>query len=928
MLSNASITPTIYTGPLKTNFGNGVSESEGRALNHAARVMLGQALSAADAVGLKSTSAWHTFENGVTVRVARLGTVHLAEFVRHPVVEAANGGYEAYGLTPYGGVVVDGYYDVEETGIENPPTITLLDRFSPSADTLKRLTAQYNRAQEILSSLAGMEGEAVTSVRERLQLQMRYLHHDSDVTLRQVSYLPLRVPDQWAHLYNNPVQPNPLAANPKPPRVYAAQRLIKPTMYSGRMRVVAQVLLGLGRFPEPSREQLSNTHSPTDCWCGASHTAQEILKLANLQRGVENYPHDKKDDKKDDVPPEDKLLGSLNYWFHWFKTHGVYKSQDGRYYLIEISEAGVWAMRLPVIYKSGWEMSDEAKEHLPALPLGYPLPSKEATLPGGKSPFDKAVEEGWVKKLLSADEVAPFYEKLMPSYLECGWAFSMSGAKIDNVGWRYNGPRPYDYPVFEHWHIDISGGDAGPSATDLIDYNHDIDSVGFDSSIENLRATINKVGQGNALDVAQYNQCLKVPTIDDKTGIPSVISFDMMPAGWPKSGNNIPDDYRKALPNYPISDTTIHVFYDGEELVWTRFYNPMNTAKTEHDSWDDRDYTPYCMLLGSWTWGDYNRNVTKPKGFYTSRNDPRKIADETRNDMQSQGSKTWESPYMGVEYSWPYPPFHFGYEQSNAEGEWYNDFDASYRSRVGSPWTAKRHCFHVHVYGTRVTGQAYSYSCAIPLTDREVVFICERHVAATRSKVDYKYAAMVMQFVYYTYPAWIPDYELGIDHHIIPVGEWPEWQLRDDTVKYLMWMFFDAEHNYTNEEREPPQTVLNIASGTHTAPLDTWDRSKPETAVEDYKILTECSKLGGEYPTEMKGDPGADQLWEWTLPNPTDSTLLLAHLWCTRSMLGTEGSKQHVYLNGKMSYTGFRNNVLTDMDKAGPHRQVTFIGET
>lgn len=923
MPSNATITPPYYTGPLKISTGDGVSGEEGRALLHNARLMLGQALSAADAVGLKSTSAWHTFENGVTVRVARLGSVHLAEFVRHPSVDMANGGYEAYGLAPYGGVVVDGYFDTEETGIENPPLIALLDRFSPSAETLTRLTAQYKRVQELLASIANVEGPDATRAREQLELQMRYLHHDSDVSLRQVAYLPLHVPDQWAHLYNNPVQPNPLAANPKPPRVYAAQRLIKPTMYSGRMRVVAQVLLGLGRFPEPSREQLGNTHAPTDCWCGQSHTSQEILKLANLQRGVEDYPHD----LKDETPPDDKLLGSLNYWFHWIKTHGVYKSDNGRYYLIEIGEGGMWAMRLPVIFKSGWKMSDEAKEYLHALPLGYPMPSKEAVLKDGKTPFDKAVEEGWVKQLLSADDLAPFYEKLQAPYLECGWAFSLSGKKVDNVGWRINAPRPYDYPVFEHWHIEISGGDDGPVSEDKIDYNHDISVKSFDASIGNMRATIQMVSKGNALDTAQYGQCFKVPTLDMETGIPSVVSFDMLPRGWPKIGNNIPGDYLKALPNYPVSDAVVHVFYDGEELVWMRFFNPMHTAKQEYGSWDDRDYMPYCMLLGSFTWGDYTTNTAKPKGFYTSRGDSRKIADASRTDMQSQGGHTWESPYMGVEYSWPYPPFHFGYEQSNSEGEWYNDFDASYRSRVGSPWTAKRHCFHVHVHGTRVTGQSYSYSAAIPMTDREAVFICERHFAATRDKVDYQYAAMVMQFVYNTYPSWVPDLELW-DKGIIPVGYWPEWMLRDDTVKYLMWMFFDAENNFTNEERMPPQTVLNISAGTFTAPLSTWDRSKPEAAVEDYTITTVCSKMGGEYPAEMKATVGANVLWENTLPEPQGDGFKLAHFWCTRSVLGTEGHKQHIYLNGKMAYAGFRNNVLTDFDKSSPHRQVTFIGET
>jgi hypothetical protein len=87
MRSDAKVTPAIYTGPLTTSIGDGVTELEGRSLLLAARVMLGKAITAADAVGQQTPSSWYTFENGVTVRVARLGSQHIAEFVRHPVVD-------------------------------------------------------------------------------------------------------------------------------------------------------------------------------------------------------------------------------------------------------------------------------------------------------------------------------------------------------------------------------------------------------------------------------------------------------------------------------------------------------------------------------------------------------------------------------------------------------------------------------------------------------------------------------------------------------------------------------------------------------------------------------------------------------------------------------------------------------------------------
>lgn len=899
MPSNATITAAIYTGPLSVNLGDGVTALEGRALLHAARVMLGQATSVADVVGLQSTSAWHTFENGVTVRVARLGGQHIADFVRHPVAELPDPGkYAAFALLPYGGVVVDGYLDsARATSAQDSPSLSVLDRFTPAGSTLVRL-AQARAAVE----LALVDEEDPTRIQE-LTGELQFLHGTGDHALKVVPYLAVPVPSQWASMYNNPVPPPPGGTA----KVYSQYRLIKPTMYSGRMRVAAQLLMGMGRQPPPTKEQ----------------------QLAS--RGALNADRVAVDDYRDDTinperPKEDYFVGSLDYSFLWSKTHGVYKSDGGRYYLVRISADGVWAMRLPVLAMSSWAVPDGAKDYFDDLPLGYDFPATDVRPGEPRSPWDQAVRDGWVKQLVTADDLAPFYDKLSPTYAECGWAFSLSGKKADNVGWRINAPSPHDYPVFEHWSIEIGGGDAGPRSANRYDYDHQYG--GYDASIEDMTGIVRVVGKGNAVDVAQYNKPFKVPVIDTDTGIPGVVSFDMLPRGWPASGPPSAA-YLKAYPTYPVSDTVVHVFYDEEELVWVRFYNPMNTTGTEGDSWDDRDDPPYCMMLGGFTWGEWSRPTNLPKGFYSNRVDQRKIADTSNTNLQSQGRKTWESPYMGIEYSSPYPPFHWGYEASyNADGEWYGSFDPSYRSRKGSPWTAKRHCFHVHVYGTQVTGQRYSYSCAVPLTDREATFLCERHTFGTKRNVDYQYATMVMQWLYYTYPSWIPDfYGYDTDTRALPGGDWLWWELRDDTVKRLaMSGFFSIDNNYTKEPLQPAQTVLNIASGTHTAPTHLYDNGTTEANVDEYDIVTLCSTTGGVYPHKMKGVAGSNTLWEDKIPS--DDGFKVAHFWCTRSVIGNEASKMHIYLNGNMAYTGVRADVLSEFETISPHRQVTFIGET
>jgi hypothetical protein len=266
----------------------------------------------------------------------------------------------------------------------------------------------------------------------------------------------------------------------------------------------------------------------------------------------------------------------------------------------------------------------------------------------------------------------------------------------------------------------------------------------------------------------------------------------------------------------------------------------------------------------------------------------------------------------------------------------FGDFNPDYRSRYpGSPWTGKRHGYSVHVYGTRISGQSFHYSAAIPLTDRECMFIYERQHMAQLSKVDYQYGANVMDWVYYTDRSDRSSYEdlaNAPGMHVIPVapdGGWEPWHLRDDTVKYAAWGFLPGTTGLSGEILEPVSTQLAIASGTYgTGSGFGWNKSTHETEVNKYTITTLCSSLGGEYPFEMKGMGGSEQMWEETLPSFDPAGVKCAHLWCTRSVLGTEGAKQNIYLHGGMNYSGVFNDKLRLSDKTSRWAQVTFVGVT
>ena len=897
--------PTFgYKGPLKLVISPELGPNVGQLYIHAARVKLGAAIARADMVegiGAGNITKWYSYpKDNVTIKVGRFGDLHFAEILPlHPRESLPE--VPTPGLWPWGGMLRDSYYKVEEVPVgADKVYLPVVDSYIPNPESLTTLDSEYKSLVKWLEKNASADPPPPVKKIAEVKLLRDNTHNKADSGLRQTPHLALTVPYNWAHLYNNPVQP--AFDSLIPPKVFAQHRLIKPTMYSGRMRVVAQLLMGYGTKTPLSAEDIE--------------LIQELSLVPQNERVVEDYQRDE----------SEKELGLMNYWFHWFKTHGIYKTPNKRYYLIEISEGGVYAMRLPMMPKENG-MPEELAEYLPSLPLGFNFPRRSLTpadTEAGmtKSPFDRAVDDGWVFKVIDREDMAPFYEKLSPSYAECGWAFNMTGNKMDNVGFRLAGPRPFDYPVFEHWNITIQGGDGqGESPWD---YQH-FDG-GYDKSINTLSGSIELKNKGSAVNVAVYAQNFKVPDIDPLTGVPGVVSFSMLPQQWPTDGRPPPPDYAAAWRSYPVCDTVVHVFYDEDELVWLKFYNA-GAKRREIATSNGSMPGTIELLLGSASWGSSSSFTAPPAGFYSNRIDPRNTEGSSYMNAMSQGRKIWSSPYMGVEYSWPYPPFHFGYEQSNSETEWFNEFNPSYRSVAGRPWTAKRHAYHVHVTGSAYTGQSYSYGSAIPLTDRECVFICERNVKATSRTIDYQYAAMLMQFVYATYPSWVPDPAIW-DKGIVPVGAWEEWQLRDDTVKYLQWMYLPEEEGegVTGETRQQPRTVLNIQNGTFTAPVVTWNNGVSKTNEETYKVVTICSSLGGEYPLEMKASPGADQFWINTLPDPDPNGFKIAHLWCTRSVLGRPGFKQNIYLNGAMNYTGVFFDRMNADDRRGRFQQITYVG--
>lgn len=151
---------------------------------------------------------------------------------------------------------------------------------------------------------------------------------------------------------------------------------ICPSMYSGTMTKLAQIILGLG-------------------------------KSSRAKDGIQ-----------------------LRYDYRWAKCHGVLTGPDDKKWLVQISADGVLAMRVPIFKGSSGAGGSkliavrEAVKLFGGVPSGEPFPTG-AALPA-------AIEAGTVIELASATDMDPAYSKTSYS-TAMGWSFNEAGTEAHNT---------------------------------------------------------------------------------------------------------------------------------------------------------------------------------------------------------------------------------------------------------------------------------------------------------------------------------------------------------------------------------------------------------------------------------------------------------------------------------------------------------------
>lgn len=387
-----------------------------------------------------------------------------------------------------------------------------------------------------------------------------------------------------------------LAAPENSTRVYSQYTKLKPTMYSGRMRQVVQLLMGYGR---QAKESIYDKAEPK---VGATPRERARKALSQYQSEV--------------------AANGLQIRYDWRfqRTHGITTAADGRLWLVEIGlTRGILAMpldyhpvsQLPAFRDKLVQMGDEAGlfalDELGGFPTGETLPV---------SAIDSWVRAGRVLRLATYEQMAPFYNKgAFSSAL--GWAFSLTGNEAHNtcvthdddgfqtayhyacrllIGAMRTTTKPANGPALKARFSAQASDERYPAVMWKIDHLTD-EQVGswirqqepaaflFDQ-LDAFQNTILASGSGGLYEQERGRLYKKGKEAQYDLKFPS-----------PELGYLVSWDMQSEQAFHGRCDTTVHVFFAGDQLKYVKFFNDQSTIPWSNNQ-DDSDG---CELIGVFT---------------------------------------------------------------------------------------------------------------------------------------------------------------------------------------------------------------------------------------------------------------------------------------------------------------------------------------
>lgn len=312
------------------------------------------------------------------------------------------------------------------------------------------------------------------------------------------------------------------------------------------------------------------------------------------------------------------------YEYGWAKTHGIVRFADKKFWLVEVSkDNGVLARPLPLIpsttlggFRSRLLVRGDYDTVRVIDEFGG-LPNGEA-FPTGTD-LTAALVAGTVKRLMTADELKPFYlDGLAFAYAySSGWAFSENGVEAHNTCWTINDPFNNNVAVTNgHAHAPpdrYTGWDSHPDfyyaayllyrSKDDVNLNKYFDLVGSHWKIVfhlgdptdplvTPYATLELVHRGMfqrdlmaSMHTPAYRAGLTVDTLEYNAGMGSFKYGDYVSsAQWIGEAYEWPGS-----PTYPYG-VIVWVFYEGDDLIRVKWWM----------GWESLDYKT-GMMPGFWT---------------------------------------------------------------------------------------------------------------------------------------------------------------------------------------------------------------------------------------------------------------------------------------------------------------------------------------
>lgn len=399
---------------------------------------------------------------------------------------------------------------------------------------------------------------------------------------------------------------------------------LRPTMYSGTMRKLVQLLMGYGFLPDRSRHE----------------------KSIYGDRFV------RKSDLKFDPPPTDferalKRNGlQIQYDYRFARTHGMTRGADGKWWIVEIMNGrGIHAM--PIELHKG-SMTDQFRGKLEVMgdaaglavvdffggfPTGAPFPSSTEEL-------EAKVRAGMILKGAPAADLNRFYD-LQYYSTASGWAFSESGKEAVNTGWKYGDD---DVQVGEYHVVTMTIGEMDeitPPNGNVSLKRHLVNGgAGYPRRLEAALFKVDRMTDGQVRSYLRMRASDAFSAVDALVVSPIATfsaSVGMQGSGkiyWPTvfcpqikfwepmlgylQSHDMRPRIRKPNPDAVLCETVMHAFYVGERLNYVKYYKgPVRDIDEYVDGFE------LCMYSGEWSQTTKRGKFGVPAMFYTSNTDDR-----------------------------------------------------------------------------------------------------------------------------------------------------------------------------------------------------------------------------------------------------------------------------------------------------------------